>query len=71
MSPSSSISHYKGSNHVTFVSQVMSLVILGGFVLFAVFLAMLYLNVTTKDSSNNLIPDSSVGKFLIRFFASI
>ncbi|XP_034233248.1 inner nuclear membrane protein Man1 [Thrips palmi] len=42
-------------------SHVMSLAILGGFVMFAVFLGMLYLNVTTKDAPNNLIEESSVG----------
>ncbi|KAJ1523738.1 hypothetical protein ONE63_001571 [Megalurothrips usitatus] len=42
-------------------SHVMSFIILGGFVLFAVFLGMLYLNVTSKDSGNHLIEENTVG----------
>lgn len=44
----------------------MSFVILGGFVMFAVFLGMLYLNVTTKDATNHLIEESSVGMYAIQ-----
>lgn len=42
-------------------SHVMSFAILGGFMMFAVFLGMLYLSVTTKDATNHLIEESTVG----------
>ena len=42
-------------------SHVVSFLILGGFVLFAVFLAMLYLSVTAKDPVNHLIEGNGEG----------